>query len=120
VDPNRQSAARVLTEKKIANLQSRPIRAWAARTAGSALEVFEFDAGVLGPEDVEIAVEYCGICHSDLSMLHNDCGDLYLSFRARTRGGRKGHRARRTRQGSGDWSARGRRLEVSQGYYRVT
>ena len=22
--------------------------------------------------DVEIAIEHCGICHSDLSMLHNE------------------------------------------------
>lgn len=50
------------------------IRAWAAKAAGGALEACEFDAGVLGPEEVEIAVEYCGICHSDLSMLNNEWG----------------------------------------------
>ena len=50
------------------------IRAWAAKAAGGALEAYEFDAGVLGPEEVEIAVEYCGICHSDLSMLNNEWG----------------------------------------------
>ncbi|MDX2115931.1 MAG: NAD(P)-dependent alcohol dehydrogenase, partial [Planctomycetota bacterium] len=31
-----------------------------------------FDPGPLGPEQVEIAVEYCGVCHSDLSMRNND------------------------------------------------
>ncbi|MFO7188304.1 MAG: NAD(P)-dependent alcohol dehydrogenase [Pseudomonadota bacterium] len=47
------------------------IRAWAARTPGGPLQRFDYDPGPLGTEDVEIAVEYCGICHSDLSMLDN-------------------------------------------------
>lgn len=34
----------------------------------------EFDLGPLAPEDVEVKVEYCGVCHSDLSMLNNDWG----------------------------------------------
>ncbi|MBP6596302.1 MAG: NAD(P)-dependent alcohol dehydrogenase [Arenimonas sp.] len=50
------------------------IRAWAAPKAGAALEPFEYDPGPLGPEDVEIAVEYCGVCHSDLSMADNEWG----------------------------------------------
>lgn len=50
------------------------IKAWAAQTAGGRLEEFTFEAGPLGPEDVEIEIEYCGICHSDLSMLDNDWG----------------------------------------------
>jgi uncharacterized zinc-type alcohol dehydrogenase-like protein len=32
------------------------------------------DLGPLGPEDVEVAVEHCGLCHSDLSVLNNDWG----------------------------------------------
>ena len=48
------------------------IRAWAARAPGEPLQRFDFDPGPLGTEDVEIAVEYCGICHSDLSMLDNE------------------------------------------------
>ena len=50
------------------------IRAWAAASAGATLEPFEYDPGPLGEEDVEIAVEHCGICHSDLSMLDNEWG----------------------------------------------
>ncbi len=50
------------------------IRAWAAPKAGAALEPFEYDPGPLGAEDVEIAVEYCGVCHSDLSMADNEWG----------------------------------------------
>jgi uncharacterized zinc-type alcohol dehydrogenase-like protein len=32
------------------------------------------DLGPLGPEDVEVAVEHCGLCHSDLSVWNNDWG----------------------------------------------
>jgi len=46
-------------------------RALAAREAGGRLEPFEYDPGALGPDQVEIDVITCGICHSDLSMLHN-------------------------------------------------
>jgi uncharacterized zinc-type alcohol dehydrogenase-like protein len=30
------------------------------------------DLGPLGDEDVEVAVEHCGLCHSDLSVLNNE------------------------------------------------
>ncbi|MEO8663086.1 MAG: alcohol dehydrogenase catalytic domain-containing protein, partial [Bryobacteraceae bacterium] len=32
------------------------------------------DLGPLGPEDVEVAVENCGLCHSDLSVFINEWG----------------------------------------------
>jgi len=32
------------------------------------------DVGPLGDEDVEVAVEHCGLCHSDLSVLNNEWG----------------------------------------------
>jgi len=50
------------------------IHGWAARGAKQRLEPFTYDAGPLGPEEVEIAVEHCGLCHSDLSILNNDWG----------------------------------------------
>lgn len=56
------------------------IRAWAAQTAGGPLEPFEYDPGPLGPEDVEIRVEHCGVCHSDLSMLDNEWGITSYPF----------------------------------------
>lgn len=49
-------------------------RGWAARAPKQGLEQFTYDAGPLDPEEVEIAVEYCGLCHSDLSILNNDWG----------------------------------------------
>ena len=48
------------------------IQAYAAHERGGQLKPFEYDPGVLGEEDVEINVEYCGVCHSDLSMLENE------------------------------------------------
>jgi len=56
------------------------IHAWAAHAAGARLEPFEYDPGPLGDEQVEIAVEHCGICHSDLSMLDNEWGMTVYPF----------------------------------------
>ena len=50
------------------------IKTWAAKSAKAPLEQYEYDPGPLGDEEVEIAVEYCGLCHSDLSMIDNDWG----------------------------------------------
>ncbi len=47
------------------------IKAYACTAAGGELELFSYKAGSLGVDDVEIKVEYCGICHSDLSMIDN-------------------------------------------------
>ncbi|MGA1374917.1 MAG: alcohol dehydrogenase catalytic domain-containing protein, partial [Flavobacteriales bacterium] len=51
------------------------IKAYAAKSAGAALEPFEYTPAPLGDEQVEIAVDYCGICHSDLSVIHNNWGN---------------------------------------------
>lgn len=48
------------------------IRAYAAFEPGGDLQPFEYDPGPLDEQDVEIQVEFCGICHSDLSMLDNE------------------------------------------------
>lgn len=48
------------------------IRAWAALAPGQKLERHEYEPGPLGDDEVEIAVEHCGVCHSDLSMIDND------------------------------------------------
>jgi uncharacterized zinc-type alcohol dehydrogenase-like protein len=50
------------------------VKGYAATEPGGALQAFEFDLGPLGDSQVEIKVEYCGLCHSDLSMLNNDWG----------------------------------------------
>lgn len=50
------------------------VHAFAAKDSQSPLEPFEYILPDLGPEQVDIRVEYCGICHSDLSMLRNEWG----------------------------------------------
>lgn len=51
---------------------SNKIRAYASVEAGAKFGEFEFNAGDLGSEEVEIKVHSCGLCHSDLSMLKDD------------------------------------------------
>jgi len=46
--------------------------AWAAYQSGAALQRLDFDPGSMDPEDVEIAVEHCGVCHSDLAMIDSE------------------------------------------------
>jgi alcohol/geraniol dehydrogenase (NADP+) len=53
---------------------STTIQALAALGPKQPLQAYEYTPGPLGDEQVEIAVESCGICHSDLSMLDNDWG----------------------------------------------
>lgn len=50
------------------------IKAYAALAAGQPLEPYEYEPGPLRPDEVEIDVLYCGICHSDLSVLDNEWG----------------------------------------------
>lgn len=50
------------------------IHAYAAFEAGGELRPFEYDPGELRPNDVEIDVDFCGICHSDVSMVDNEWG----------------------------------------------
>lgn len=50
------------------------IRSWAAQSQNASLIPYDFTPQELGPEEVEISVEYCGLCHSDLSMVDNEWG----------------------------------------------
>jgi uncharacterized zinc-type alcohol dehydrogenase-like protein len=51
------------------------IQAYAAHKPKARLKRIEYDPGALGPDQVEIDVIACGLCHSDLSMLMNEWGD---------------------------------------------
>lgn len=50
------------------------IHAYAAFEPKGELRPFEYDPGPLKSDEVEIDVQYCGICHSDLSVIDNDWG----------------------------------------------
>ncbi len=49
-------------------------QAWVAKAPKQPMTLEDFDPGPLGAEDVEVAVEHCGLCHSDISVLNNDWG----------------------------------------------
>lgn len=48
------------------------VRAYAALEAKGKLSQFEYTLPDLKTHEIDIDVKYCGICHSDLSMLDND------------------------------------------------
>lgn len=50
------------------------INGYACKEKGGQLESFEYDLGEIGADEVEVQVEFCGICHSDLAMIDNDWG----------------------------------------------
>ncbi len=50
------------------------VNAWATKGPNQPLEPYAYDPGPLAPEDVEIAVENSGLCHSDVSVMNNEWG----------------------------------------------
>jgi alcohol/geraniol dehydrogenase (NADP+) len=50
------------------------IDAWIAKNAKGKLVRQQVDFGPLGAEEVEVQVEYCGLCHSDISVLNDEWG----------------------------------------------
>jgi len=51
-----------------------PTKAWIAKAAKQTMVLEPVDLGPLEAENVQIAVEHCGLCHSDLSVLNNEWG----------------------------------------------
>lgn len=49
-------------------------QAWVAEGVGAEFKKQSLSRPELGPEEVEVAVEHCGVCHSDLSMWQNEWG----------------------------------------------
>src|SRR5271170_7375418 len=50
------------------------VKAWVATAAKQKLVLQDIDLGPLGIEDVEVEVEHCGLCLSDVSVLNNEWG----------------------------------------------
>lgn len=53
------------------------VNAYAAFSAGGELLPYIYEPDALAPDYVDIAVESCGICHSDLSMINDDWGQSH-------------------------------------------
>jgi uncharacterized zinc-type alcohol dehydrogenase-like protein len=49
-------------------------KAWITKAAKQPMVRETVDLGPLGAEDVEVAVEHCGLCHSDISVWNNEWG----------------------------------------------
>lgn len=47
---------------------------YAATSPEAPLSPYEFERRALRPDDVAIAIDYCGICHSDLHLARNEWG----------------------------------------------
>ncbi len=56
------------------------VNAFAAIIAGGPLEPWSFERGALGPQEVDIDVTHCGVCHTDLHLLDNDFGITAYPF----------------------------------------
>jgi len=50
-------------------------QAWVAKAAKQPLVLEPIELGPLGAEEVEVAVDHCGLCHSDLSVLKDEWGN---------------------------------------------
>lgn len=51
-----------------------PAKAYAAQNAEAPLAPYQFERRDLRPDDVQIEILYCGVCHSDLHQVRNEWG----------------------------------------------
>lgn len=51
-------------------------KSFAAPAADKPLEYYEFDRRELTPNDVELEVHYCGVCHSDIHTARGEWGEI--------------------------------------------
>src|SRR6058998_3293154 len=57
---------------------SMQIPAYGARAAKAPLEPLKIERRKPGPQDVEIEILYCGICHSDVHKVNDDWGGTHF------------------------------------------
>ncbi|MFS4447562.1 NADPH-dependent aldehyde reductase Ahr [Maribacter sp. 2307UL18-2] len=50
------------------------VNAYAVQEQNGKLIPYTYELGQIGVEEVDVKVTYCGICHSDLSMINNEWG----------------------------------------------
>ena len=59
-------------------------KAYAAFNATSPLAPFYVSIPRPGPDEIQIQIQYCGICHTDVHQARNEWRRHDLSLRART------------------------------------
>ena len=57
-----------------------PIHGYAACNPKQPLRPFTYESGELRAHDLDVHVEYCGICHSDIHLIDNDWGMSQYPF----------------------------------------
>eukprot|EP00871_Galdieria_phlegrea_P003263 jgi/Galph1/3938/GphlegSOOS_G2582.1 len=55
-------------------------KSWAALEPKAKVTPYDLELPPLGPNDIEIDVEYCGICHSDVHIIDKEWGDDASKF----------------------------------------
>jgi uncharacterized zinc-type alcohol dehydrogenase-like protein len=50
------------------------IKGLAVHAAGAELLPYRYTVGELGPNEVEVKISHCGVCHSDVHLIDNDWG----------------------------------------------
>ena len=51
-----------------------PVKAYATRSKTDQLSPFTFERREPGPFDVNIEIDYCGVCHSDIHQVRDEWG----------------------------------------------
>ena len=49
-------------------------KGYAAQQAGAALGPFTFERRDVGPKDILVQIQYCGVCHSDIHQARDEWG----------------------------------------------
>jgi alcohol dehydrogenase (NADP+) len=53
-----------------------PTEGMAGYSETGPLKLMKFERRALGPKDVAIKIHYCGVCHSDIHVIHGDWGKI--------------------------------------------
>ena len=56
------------------------IHGFGVHAAGAELLPFKYEPSALRPQDIEIKITHCGVCHSDVSLIDNDWGISQYPF----------------------------------------
>src|ERR1700724_4780148 len=69
-----ETASTIIADEKSPNETTKayPARAYAAQSAASGLAPASIKRREPGPQDVQIQILYCGVCHSDLHQVRNE------------------------------------------------
>lgn len=59
----------------ISSTKTRLVTGYAAHTQGKPLQPLQYELASVGSWDVEVEILFCGLCHTDLSLINNERGD---------------------------------------------